>query len=163
MEDLLVIPRGETVGEFEPKYHNWKRKAKVPILVLNATTLNSCHDWQFTATYMGEPPASINTEVDANGRFRRVYYRDLQRIYGIIFLGDAVAASACVPGLFPPFSLSGVYPGYTIRLVDGGVHDNQGLVGLLEQDCQVLLVSDASGQTGLVQDTKGSLSGILRA
>ena len=33
-----------------------------------------------------------------------------------------------------------------MRLVDGGVHDNQGIAGLLEQDCTVLLVSDASGQ-----------------
>jgi hypothetical protein len=33
-----------------------------------------------------------------------------------------------------------------VRLVDGGVHDNQGTSALLEQDCTVLLVSDASGQ-----------------
>jgi hypothetical protein len=32
-----------------------------------------------------------------------------------------------------------------VRLVDGGVHDNQGVAALLEQDCSVLLVSDASG------------------
>jgi hypothetical protein len=30
--------------------------------------------------------------------------------------------------------------------VDGGVFDNQGTAGLFEQDCQVLLVSDAAGQ-----------------
>jgi hypothetical protein len=30
--------------------------------------------------------------------------------------------------------------------VDGGVHDNQGIGGLLEQDCRTILVSDASGQ-----------------
>ena len=34
----------------------------------------------------------------------------------------------------------------TVRLVDGGVHDNQGVVGLSEQGCVVMLVSDASGQ-----------------
>jgi hypothetical protein len=33
-----------------------------------------------------------------------------------------------------------------VRLVDGGVHDNQGVAALLEQGCSVLLVSDASGQ-----------------
>src|SRR5215204_2352606 len=33
-----------------------------------------------------------------------------------------------------------------MELVDGGVHDNQGIASLLEQDCSVVLVSDASGQ-----------------
>jgi len=33
-----------------------------------------------------------------------------------------------------------------LQLVDGGVHDNQGIVSLLASDCNVLLVSDASGQ-----------------
>jgi len=33
-----------------------------------------------------------------------------------------------------------------VRLVDGGVHDNQGIMSLLEQDCNAVLVSDASGQ-----------------
>jgi hypothetical protein len=35
-----------------------------------------------------------------------------------------------------------------VRLIDGGTHDNQGIVGLLEQECTVVVVSDASGQTG---------------
>jgi hypothetical protein len=51
-----------------------------------------------------------------------------------------VGASACVPGLFPPVPVSGD------MLVDGGVSDNQGIEGLLENECNVLLVSDASGQ-----------------
>jgi hypothetical protein len=34
----------------------------------------------------------------------------------------------------------------TVRLVDGGVHDNQGIMSLLEQDCSAVMVSDASGQ-----------------
>jgi hypothetical protein len=33
-----------------------------------------------------------------------------------------------------------------VRLVDGGVHDNQGVAALLDQGCNVFLVSDASGQ-----------------
>jgi hypothetical protein len=61
-------------------------------------------------------------------------------------LGYAVAASACVPGLFEPLQFRDLYPGVTVSLVDGGVHDNQGLVGLLEQGCDNLIVSDASGQ-----------------
>ena len=61
-------------------------------------------------------------------------------------VGRAVAASAAVPGLFSPVKLSGVYPDRDVELVDGGVHDNQGVGGLREQDCTVLLISDASGQ-----------------
>jgi len=34
-------------------------------------------------------------------------------------------------------------------MVDGGAYDNQGIVSLLEQNCTVLLVSDASGQTAV--------------
>jgi hypothetical protein len=44
--------------------------------VLNATTLNTGHTWQFTASYMGEPPAGLDPTVDANGRLRRVRYQD---------------------------------------------------------------------------------------
>ena len=58
----------------------------------------------------------------------------------------AVAASAAVPGLFRPVRLANLYEKRDVELVDGGVHDNQGVAGLLEQDCNVILVSDASGQ-----------------
>jgi predicted acylesterase/phospholipase RssA len=155
LNELTVAPRG-AASEFAPKDHNWRRTAKVPILVLNATTLNSGHNWQFTATWMGEPPGSINSEVDANYRLRRMYYDEAPGPYRSMRLGDAVAASACVPGLFEPLTLTDLYerlpPGGdhvvrpVVRLVDGGVHDNQGISALLEQGCNVLLVSDASGQ-----------------
>ena len=45
----------------------------------------------------------------------------------------------------------------TVRLVDGGVHDNQGVAGLLEQECSVVLVSDASGQTNMQAEPSGEL------
>jgi hypothetical protein len=70
-------------------------------------------------------------------------------------LGTAVAASSCVPVLFEPITFKGIYEDrglkekYDVRLVDGGVCDNQGVAGLLEQDCTVLLVSDGSGQLSL--------------
>jgi len=131
---------------FRPKHDNWRRRCKVPILVLNASALNTGHVWQFTASWMGEPPAGIDAEVDGNYRLRRMYYDDAPEPYRNFSLGDAVAASACVPGLFEPLELDGLYPGKVVRLVDGGVYDNQGIVSLLEQNCTVLLVSDASGQ-----------------
>jgi hypothetical protein len=50
--------------------------------------------------------------------------------------------------LFEPLVLSDLYDGKTVRLVDGGVYDNQGIASLLEQDCSLMIVSDASGQMG---------------
>jgi len=150
---------GQPMTTFNPKYHNWKRKHKVPILILNATTLNTGHNWQFTASFMGESPASIQ-EVDGNYRLRRMYYEDKEDSPRKIRLGYAVAASSCVPGLFEPLALPNLYPDKIVRLVDGGVHDNQGIVGLLEQDCSVVLVSDASGQMGTLDDPQHTTLGV---
>jgi predicted acylesterase/phospholipase RssA len=155
LDKLKVQPEGEE-GEFSPKDHNWRRAAKVPILVLNATTLNTGHNWQFSATWMGEPPAGITAEIDANSRLRRMYYGEAPQAHKHMRLGYAVAASACVPGIFEPLTMLDLYqrdPAEgkrkvtpVVRLVDGGVYDNQGVAALLEQGCSVLLVSDASGQ-----------------
>ena len=149
LNGLYVTPKGPTgvpLAYFKPKYDNWRRRNKVPTLILNATTLNTGHNWQFTASWMGESPASIDPEVDANDRLRRMYYGEAPQHHRHVRLGRAVGASSCVPGLFEPIVFKNLYPDRTVRLVDGGVHDNQGIVGLLEQDCTVLLVSDASGQ-----------------
>ncbi|MDQ6664218.1 MAG: patatin-like phospholipase family protein, partial [Acidobacteriota bacterium] len=142
---LLIKPKGAR-SDFSPKVDNWRRAAKAPVLILNATTLNTGHNWQFTASWMGEPPSGINSEIDANNRLRRMYYWQAPKQYQEMRLGHAVAASAAVPLLFDPFELGDLYPGQTVRLSDGGVHDNQGISGLLGEDCTVLLVSDASGQ-----------------
>jgi predicted acylesterase/phospholipase RssA len=131
----------------------------VPILILNATTLNTGHNWQFTASFMGEPPSRIDSRIDGNDRLRRMYYREAPPRYTHVRLGHAVAASACVPGLFEALPLAGLYPDRVVRLVDGGVHDNQGTAGLLEQDCTLLLVSDASGQMASQDDPGGGVVG----
>ncbi len=158
--DLYVKPKGEKVEFFKPRADNWKRRAKVPDIILNVTTLNTGHNWQFTASWMGEPPVGINTEVDANYRLRRMYYWEAPERHQCIRLGHAVAASACVPGLFEPLVLKGLYDNITVQLVDGGVHDNQGIVGLLEQDCDVLLISDASGQMGTQNEPSSGFLGV---
>jgi NTE family protein len=70
-------------------------------------------------------------------------------------LGHAVAASACVPGLFNPLAVSNLYcdeikdEKIVPQLVDGGVFDNQGIESLLKNDCTHFIVSDASGQMGM--------------
>jgi predicted acylesterase/phospholipase RssA len=173
LNDLKIIPHGER-PDFRPKDHNWRRAAKVPILVLNATSLNTGHNWQFTASWMGEPPAAVDSEVDANYRLRRMYYEQAPPPHDRVRLGYAVAASACVPGIFEPLPLANLYertPTETdrkvrpiVRLVDGGVYDNQGTAALLEQGCSVLLVSDASGQMDHQDNPSDGLLGVpLRA
>jgi predicted acylesterase/phospholipase RssA len=172
LNELTIEPMNE--HGFSPKNHNWRRAAKVPILVLNATTLNTGHNWQFTATWMGEPPAGISGEVDANCRLRRMYYHEAPEPYRRLRLGDAVAASACVPGIFEPLTFTDLYERMphdgdskvrpAVRLVDGGVYDNQGVAALLEQGCSVLLASDASGQMDELDFPSNGLLGVpLRA
>ena len=160
MDQLKIQPKEQE--DFYPRYDNWRRKAKVPIIVLNSTSLNTCHNWQFTATFMGEPPQTLaDAQIDANDRLRRMYYAEAPDAYKHVRLGDAVAASACVPGLFDPLVLDRLYEqDYVVRLVDGGVFDNQGVATLHEQECQVMLVSDASGQTGIEKDPSGERLGV---
>jgi predicted acylesterase/phospholipase RssA len=162
MPQLRVAPRDASPG-FNPKFSNWRRRAKVPVLLLNSASLNSGHNWQFTASWMGEPPGlfDANTDIDANVRYRRLYYHEAPteelRHYR---LGHAVAASACVPGLFEPLVLSGLYPGRTVRLVDGGVHDNQGVEALLDEGCTLVLCSDAAGQMGDLSRPSDTVIGV---
>lgn len=165
MADLTIEPKG--TSNFHPRYNNSHRHAKVPTLVVNATTLNTGHSWQFTATSMGESPYSIVQGADALPRLRRPYYvNQLGEPVPArsITLSQAVAASACVPGLFAPLALRGLYKDYEVRLVDGGVYDNQGSLALLQEDCNVLILSDACGQLGLSRvPGPGRVAPLLRA
>jgi predicted acylesterase/phospholipase RssA len=148
MHNLRIRPADISEGDiFNVKTENWNRRNKVPMLVLNATSLNTAHLWQFTASWMGEPPGNIRQDVDAKQRLRRMYYHEAPVPYkNNVRLGHAVGASSCVPVLFEPLMLKNLYPGIDLQLVDGGVHDNQGIASLLEQECKVMIVSDASGQ-----------------
>jgi predicted acylesterase/phospholipase RssA len=163
LRKLQIRPKNDE--DCKPKYDNWRRSDKVPILVLNATTVNTGHNWQFTTSWMGEPPSQIESAIDGNYRLRRMYIEaQAPAPHHDITLGQAVAASSCVPGLFTPLELRGLYPGITVRLVDGGVHDNQGCSGLLDQNCTVFIVSDASGQMGsLDRPPDGSFGVLLRS
>ena len=166
MPQLLVSPAqadGQTT-DFRPKFQNWRRRAKVPVLLLNTTSLNSGHNWFFTASWMGEPPGLMGEEIDVNERYRRLHYsqapegrNDLRNFR----LGHAVAASSCVPGLFEPLVIDELYPQRTVRLVDGGVHDNQGMQGLLDEGCTLILCSDASGQMSDVSDPSDDPAAVL--
>ncbi len=148
MQELKIQPK-QAPHPFDPDEHNGGRTAKVPILLINATTLNTGHNWRFEAVRMGEPSYddAVDKEVDKNLRLRRPSYGQIRHTRHHTFeLGLAVAASACVPGIFPPLAISNLYPrGIRVQLVDGGVHDNQGIQGLRDEHCTHLVVSDASG------------------
>jgi len=161
MRELFIHPKGDRT-DFYPRDHNVGRNTKAPILILNASTLNTGHNWRFEASRMGEPPRGSRTaqEVDKNMRLRQPpSYNDITPRQQNIELGLGVAASACVPGIFAPLAISGLYDReIRVQLVDGGVHDNQGIQGLVDEKCTHFIVSDASGQ---MQDEMDPPAGVL--
>lgn len=143
LRDLpIVVPEGADVV--------------APTLILNATSLNTGRLFQMTGTFVGEPEVSsvpggtaampLLPRLDMNNPDLSMRQRTrLQQLS----LGEAVVASCCIPGLFEPFSLTSLYSDergeeVVVRLVDGGVFDNQGLVSLFEEDCTHFICSDAS-------------------
>jgi predicted acylesterase/phospholipase RssA len=151
MHEMKFTPKDHDPGltgskEFKPS-HNWLRTNKVPALVINATTVNTGRGWQFTPTWMGESPWSINEGADNIERLEWALYAP--GCGWQIELARAVAASAAVPGVFAPLKLAASYDNLDVELVDGGVFDNQGVLSLLSMNCNVLLVSDACGQLEL--------------
>jgi predicted acylesterase/phospholipase RssA len=165
MHELPFTPKDHNpalagTGEFNPVQHNWLRHDKVPVLILNATTVNTGHGWQFTPTWMGESPWAIHSAADSVPRLQWFWYQPDAGWY--VSLGRAVAASASVPGVFSPLNLQAPYkdPELQVQLVDGGVYDNQGTVSLLASNCNVLLVSDAAGQLLLELQPATGLGGL---
>ena len=152
LRDLPVRPVSGVdadAGETPPPF-------AVPRLMLNCATLNTGHLFQFAGSFVGEPSIStVRGGTSAMPRLQRLHMDDpdltpaqRQRLDRIT-LGEAVAASCCVPGLLDPLTLDGLYTDddgqdVTVRLVDGGVFDNQGLVSLFEEGCTHFIVSDAS-------------------
>lgn len=166
MRELVIAPRGEGPS-FHPERENGRRAAKVPILLINATSLNTGRNWRFEAVRMGEPPRENPVYLDVDKRMRLARtagYEALPPRYREITLGHAVAASAAVPGLFHPLAISRLYPGVRVELVDGGVHDNQGIQGLIDRGCTQFVVSDGSSQMeGEKRPSTSVLSTLLRS
>ena len=88
-------------------------------MVLNATSVNTGHNWQFTASWMGEPPGNIQADIDVKPRLRRMYYDEAPEEFRNIRLGYAVGASSCVPVMFEPMPMSGLYENIDLQLIDG--------------------------------------------
>ena len=108
-----------------------------PKLVLNTTSLMTGE----RVGYSRVPISGLNETKSVNKN--------------VLPLSMIVGASACVPGLFPPVSVSGDLQ------IDGGVSDNQGIEGLLENDCEILLISDASGQMEQVHEQSEKIMAVI--
>jgi predicted acylesterase/phospholipase RssA len=168
MHDLFINPAPHD-RPFSIEIDNWKRINKVPQLVLNATSVNTGHNWQFTASWMGEPPLNINSEVDVKPRLRRMYYKDAPGKFKNFRLGYAVGSSSCVPVMFQPMPMHDLYQDlegnrFQVELIDGGLHDNQGVASLIEQECKNMIISDASGQMStLINETENEFDLFYRA
>ncbi len=175
LRELLIKPAGDEHPRFRPDEHNGPRRAKVPVLLINATSLNTGHNWRFEAVRMGEPAPKdprtreIVDDVDKNSRLAQGYFepdpgskghRAISTAQRDFPLGLAVAASACVPTLFHPLAISDLYPDLRVELVDGGVHDNQGVQALFDQRCTHLILSDASGQLGDLEQPATRVPGV---
>ncbi len=66
-------------------------------------------------------------------------------------LCHAVAASANFPPVFAPFQITQLYDDLHVSrlgLTDGGVYDNLGVVGLLDEDCNYVISSDTGQLAG---------------
>lgn len=146
MSDLYIHPKLEPGETFVFDIDNWKRRNKIPQLILNATSVNTGHNWRFTASWMGEPPGYMLTDLDVKPRLRRMYYDEAPERYRNFRLGYAVGASSCVPVMFHPMPMFGLYKDIDLQLIDGGLHDNQGISALIEEECRNMIISDASGQ-----------------
>lgn len=161
----IKIQPPDSVEPFHPRKHNASRRAKVPMLIINATTLNTGRNWQFTAVDMGEretdaetqsfeknlilSPLRFDDEVVPHEKYRRVP------------MSVAVAASACVPGIFPPLALTDLYPDVVPQLVDGGVYDNQGLASIVYEQCTHIIASDGSGQLKDVENPSAGAVSVM--
>jgi microsomal dipeptidase-like Zn-dependent dipeptidase/predicted acylesterase/phospholipase RssA len=155
MEDLVIRPfsDGEQLECFDPgSDENADRYAPVPILVINATTLNTGHSFHFKPDGVGETTlqAPDEADVDHNERLESTPYNEIPPERRTHSVGTAVAASSAFPGGLAPLPLGGLYEvdgqPSIVQLTDGGVTDNQGVDALLDLNCDHLIVSDASAQ-----------------
>ncbi|PGU16070.1 patatin-like phospholipase family protein [Bacillus thuringiensis] len=165
MKELIIKPCCES-NSFHPLKDNKNRSAKVPILLINATILNNGHDWCFSASDMGETQFDqFRKKFDKNFRFKKITsYEDIYK-HEDFELGLAVAASACVPGIFAPLAISDLYDEKVrLQLVDGGVHDNQGIRGLLDKrlNCTHFILSDASAQLKDEREPNVQISNVIK-
>jgi len=173
LDEIKIVPEIYGDGAFDVARHNETAEHKIPVLTINATSLNTGNSWHFTGSWVGEaaPRHAIGTNVVLNfirldgtypaeaGKPDSVFAKALvgdremkrQEKLKEIRVAHAVAASACVPGVFKPFPIHDLYRNsrdeeIVMQLVDGGVFDNQGIDALEMAACDYIICSDGSGQ-----------------
>ncbi len=150
MKELYIKPNisNKNIDDFNPHFNSFEISNKVPILVVNSTCLNNGHNWRFTASGMGESQYMYDTTIDKNIIHHYTRYGQFNNEeFDNFTISEAVASSSCVPGLFDPIELENAYiENENIKLVDGGVYDNQGVASILDEECNIIICSDASGQ-----------------
>lgn len=148
MRSLKIIPKDFKIREleFHPYFDNWNRSSKVPNLIINSTNMTTGHNWKITASGMGETSTMISEDIDKNRVYDYCKYGEFKNTELNKFkISDAVASSSAVPGLFEPIVLDTGINGEKIKLLDGGVYDNQGIQSLVHDNCESIICSDASG------------------
>ncbi|MFB7813258.1 patatin-like phospholipase family protein [Paenibacillus chitinolyticus] len=110
----------------------------LPKLMVNTTNLNlgrlCCFSSELTDAHTNFYEIANQLTKHSPGGYRLDYKH--------ITLGTVVAASSCVPGLFNPVTFD---LGYSIQsFVDGGISDNSGIISLVNDNCNLIIVSDAS-------------------
>ncbi len=186
LQDLRIVPNifdnnNMIMNNFNVEDYNRSVDAynvgaqhKIPVLTINATSLNTGNSWHFTDALVGEAMPIYGRDLSVVLKFinlNGVYppgagtagssfasplvdpAREAKRQAKLkeIGLSHAVAASACVPGVFKPFPVHDLYRNsqdeeIVNQLVDGGVFDNQGIDALERAKCDFIICSDGSGQ-----------------
>jgi predicted acylesterase/phospholipase RssA len=135
----------------------------MPRLVLNATTLNTGHNWRFRTDGMGEQiwDDTVRADVDRNDRLQWALFEEIPVEQRDFPLGLAVAAAAAFPGMFRPLPIDGLFRRYRVDLMDGGAQDNQGIQALFDERDEnafhMLVISDGSGQLSDQQRSRRDL------
>lgn len=150
MWDLGRPPRFEP-SDFEiGSRSNDLRRATCPELLINTTLLNTGGPFLFSTSANGELTRALRKEISKMPTLQWLGYSDINSGGDIdpkaYRLSRAVAASSAVPGLLPPMLFRRTKQKSMLALVDGGVCDNQGFKGLIDQGCNWILVSDAAAQ-----------------
>jgi NTE family protein len=118
-----------------------------PLIIINATSLNNGG----RVTFSQRPVKQI-----VHKAIEQFFGRQVDRHIPIApktSIAEAVAASSAIPMVFSPLRAKWALDGtlldqlievepYTV--VDGGVYDNQGILALLHESCDHIIVSDAA-------------------
>jgi len=161
MENLRIKPPDEVL-HYVPYEANKHRKAKIPVLIMNCTCLNTGHRfcwasdivktydrymrkdeefWSEPGGWMGSIVKPENTSISP---LKAIKFKSLPpRIRGRLTVGLAVTSSACVPMAFTPVSIPSVFE----EIIGERVYEDEPklIVALVDG-----MVSDNTGMQTLV-------------